>query len=616
MTVRRFTRFAIVATVFLTTYLLLSQTDFVYIYQGQEWRAWKYTPSSFDWRKRPQTHPVDESTITRLPEGSPRQLPRIQHQFTKDELTKSHNETQRARREAVRNVAKRSWRAYRDYAWGRDEVAPQTLVGHDTFAGWGATLVDSLDTLWIMGMKKDFEDAVRHVAAIDWNNATSWGCSLFETNIRYLGGLLSAYDLSQESVLLDKAIELGDMLHAAFDTPNHMPANSFHFQTAKEGKLVASGHESSAAVGTLSLEFTRLSQLTGDSKYYHAIDGIKKELERTQDTTSLPGMWPIFVDLQNNFFTPGTSFSLGASADSAYEYLSKMHALLGGLDPAYEKMHTKAMATAAKHLLFRPMLPDPAPDVLFPGTVLSNGRITELSPEIQHLGCFAGGMFALGGRLFADESHVAIGDRLARGCAWAYSAFPTGVMPESAELIPCHQPTSNAKDDDEKTQPQDNLAPCAWNETRWVAATGERASTQQLPRGFAALGSAQYLLRPEAIESVFVLYRVTGSADLLEAAWQMFGAIRAATQTRLAHSAIGDVRATGETAKLDSMESFWIAETLKYFYLIFSEPELISLDDYVFNTEAHPFRLPKPKGEGLEQGEKGWWSWMNGMGYK
>jgi mannosyl-oligosaccharide alpha-1,2-mannosidase len=558
-----------VAAVFLITYLVLSQTDLVYIYQGEDWQAWKYIPSTFDWRNRLQAHPVEEATMVRLPEGEPRQLPRIQHEFSKKGLSMSHNETQKARREAVKNVAKRSWRAYRDYAWGRDEVAPQTLVGQDTFAGWGATLVDSLDTLWIMGMKKDFGDAVRHVAAIDWNNATSWHCSLFETNIRYLGGLLSAYDLSQEKVLLDKAIELGDMLHAAFDTPNHMPANSFHFQTAKEGKLVASKHESSAAVGSLSLEFTRLSQLTGDSKYYHAVDGIKKELERTQDTTSLPGMWPVFLDLQNNIFNAGTSFSLGASADSAYEYLSKMHVLLGGLDPTYEKMHTKAMATAAKHLLFRPMVPDDAPDVLFPGTVLSNGRIVELAPEIQHLGCFAGGMFALGGRLFDDESHVAIGDRLARGCAWAYSAFPTGVMPESARLIPC-QPTTdddnknNNKNDNknDKTNPnpkkeKDNLAPCPWSETRWTSATGPRAETQQLPRGFASLGDTQYLLRPEAIESVFVLYRITGQPDLLDVAWQMFGSIRAATQTRLAHSAISDVRAVdggGEAGKLDSME--------------------------------------------------------------
>ena len=40
------------------------------------------------------------------------------------------------------------------------------------------------------------------------------------------------------------------------------------------------------------------------------------------------------------------------------------------------------------------------------------------------------------------------------------------------------------------------------------------------------------------------------------------------------------------------MESFWLAETLKYFYLLYSEPSLISLDEWVLNTEAHPFRRP------------------------
>ena len=43
------------------------------------------------------------------------------------------------------------------------------------------------------------------------------------------------------------------------------------------------------------------------------------------------------------------------------------------------------------------------------------------------------------------------------------------------------------------------------------------------------------------------------------------------------------------------MESFWMGETLKYFYLIFSDPSLISLDDFVFNTEAHPFVAPPAK---------------------
>lgn len=79
------------------------------------------------------------------------------------------------------------------------------------------------------------------------------------------------------------------------------------------------------------------------------------------------------------------------------------------------------------------------------------------------------------------------------------------------------------------------------------------------------------------------------------------------TQTPLANSAITNVTVAGEAEKEDSMEvsdasfhwyndtnsfeqSFWMAETLKYFYLIFSSPDTISLDDYVFSTEAHPFQ--------------------------
>lgn len=74
----------------------------------------------------------------------------------------------------------------------------------------------------------------------------------------------------------------------------------------------------------------------------------------------------------------------------------------------------------------------------------------------------------------------------------------------------------------------------------------------------------------------------------------MFTSITNATQTAIAHSAIADVTLPVEHAsqKLDQCESFWMAETLKYFYLIFSEPEVCSLDRWVFNTEAHPLRRP------------------------
>ena len=95
--------------------------------------------------------------------------------------------------------------------------------------------------------------------------------------------------------------------------------------------------------------------------------------------------------------------------------------------------------------------------------------------------------------------------------------------------------------------------------------------------------------RPEAIESIFILYRITGDQSLPERAWKMFTAIVEHTTTDIAHAGLSDCTAPTPT-KTDRMESFWLAETLKYFYLIFSEPDVVSLDEYVFNTEAHPFR--------------------------
>jgi mannosyl-oligosaccharide alpha-1,2-mannosidase len=88
------------------------------------------------------------------------------------------------------------------------------------------------------------------------------------------------------------------------------------------------------------------------------------------------------------------------------------------------------------------------------------------------------------------------------------------------------------------------------------------------------------LARPEAIESVFILYRITGDIKYQDIAWTMFQSIRKHTKTKISFAAIADVT-VDKPPKIDSSESFWMAETLKYFYLIFSEPDLINLDDYV-----------------------------------
>ena len=89
-----------------------------------------------------------------------------------------------------------------------------------------------------------------------------------------------------------------------------------------------------------------------------------------------------------------------------------------------------------------------------------------------------------------------------------------------------------------------------------------------------------YPSRPEAIESLFVMYRITGDKTLQDSAWRMFKNIDKATRTKFGHSSINDVR-HAKPKHEDKMESFWLAETLKYLYLIFSEPDHISPDDYV-----------------------------------
>ena len=106
-----------------------------------------------------------------------------------------------------------------------DEVGPISGGYTDHFGGWGATLVDALDSLQLMQLDKEFATAVAALKKIDFTNANVEILNVFETTIRFLGGLLSAYDMSnaKHPTLLEKAVELGDMLYAAFDTPNRMP---------------------------------------------------------------------------------------------------------------------------------------------------------------------------------------------------------------------------------------------------------------------------------------------------------------------------------------------------------------------------------------------------------
>ncbi|KAI0809933.1 glycoside hydrolase [Xylaria sp. FL0064] len=531
-----------------------------------------YVRDHYDWSQQKQFYPVSE--YTPLPTGPPLSLPAVQYAFKVDKSPEgvAREAVLASRRSEVKEAFVKSWTSYKNVGFGYDELLPMSGGGYDEpgFGGWGATLIDSLSTLWIMDLQEEFYEAVAAAVTIDYSKTKDTSCNYFETTIRHLGGLLSAYDLSLETALLEKAIELGDMLYMAYDTPNRMPSFWLDFEDAKTGQQVAETREPSAAAASSSLEFTRLTQLTGDNKYYDAINKVTQVLDDWQNRTNLPGMWPTYFDLQRIELDSDSSFTLGASADSLYEYLPKAFAILGGLEPVYEKLYRGAMDTVIKNILFRPKLPDQA-DILFSGNVWVSGQGPSLNAQSQHLGCFVGGMFGLGGKLFQIPEHVEIGEKITKGCVWAYDALPAGIMPEVFSLIKC-----------------ESLEPCEWNQEEW-----EVVGNTNLKEGIRSVQDPRYILRPEAIESVFLMYRMTGDSEYQEMAWRMFQSIRNATETDLAFSAIQSVKVT-ETVKTDSMESFWLAETLRYFYLIFSSPDLINLDEYVLNTEAHPLRRPIP----------------------
>lgn len=333
------------------------------------------------WKSFSQHFPVPTESMAALPTGKPKSIPKIQHEFKAESA--EDEKKREARLAKVKASISKSWNSYRKNAWMHDELRPISGKFRDPFCGWAATLVDSLDTLWIAGLKDEFDDAVKNgVANIDFTFSEKDDIPVFETTIRYLGGLLSAFDVSgghkgDYPVLLDKAVELAEVLYGVFDTPNRMPVLYYRWQP----KSVSQPHKAStvgvAELATLSMEFTRLAQLTKENKYYDAIDRITNALVKFQKEgqAAIPGLFPEQIDasgcdataahMRNRMnkkshqgddvecvdkgLRPGSSwsqsFSMGGSQDSAYEYFPKASFNL-------DRGHTQLLLTMCRNTYF------------------------------------------------------------------------------------------------------------------------------------------------------------------------------------------------------------------------------------------------------------------------
>ncbi len=307
---------------------------------------------------------------------------------------------------------------------------------------------------------------------------------------------------------------------------------------------------------------------------------------------------------------PTTVAARARAGSDEDRYFPKQYLMLGGLLEQPRKIYEGFIEVAKKHMFRRALNADNIP-LIISGDIRVTGRDSSLTITTtargQHLTCFVGGMVGIGARIFNRYEDLDIAIQLTDACVWSYNITASGIGPEIFSFVPC------GKIEDSQTGEK-----CAFSTEKWHTAMrqywrptnsrvqeteADRAAAEEhvlglikgrrLPPGIVDIQEPKYILRPEAIESVFILYRITGDPAWMEKAWEMFLHVEKHTRTRIAAASLSDVTRSDPT-QVDSMESFWFAETLKYYYLIFATWDTVSLDEWVLNTEAHPLKRPTP----------------------
>ncbi|CAB1319566.1 unnamed protein product [Coregonus sp. 'balchen'] len=360
--------------------------------------------------------------------------------------------------------------------------------------------------------------------------------NLFESTIRILGGLLSTYHLTGDTLFLDKAKDIGTRLMPAFNTPSKIPYSDVNIGKGTAHPPRWTSDSTVAEVTSIQLEFRELSRLTQDTRYQKV-----HKLEGKQD-----GLVPMFINTNSGQFTHLGVFTLGARADSYYEYLLKQWIQGGKKETELLEDYLQALEGVKKNLLKKS-----SPNRLTFVGELSHGQF---SPKMDHLVCFLPGTLALGAHHGLPADHMELAKQLMETCYQMYAQMETGLSPE---IVHFNMHEGSIRDVDVKLADRHNL------------------------------------LRPETVESLFYLYRFTKDRKYRDWGWEILQNFNKYTKVSTGgYTSINNVRDPEYPSPRDKMESFFLGETLKYFYLLFSDdPELVSLEKYVFNTEAHPLPI-------------------------
>lgn len=450
----------------------------------------------------------------------------------------------REKRNKIKEMMKHAWDNYVQYAWGQNELRPLSKRGHSAGifgkTAMGATIVDGLNTLYIMELMDDYQkgrDWIAENLNLDQGNSE---ISVFETNIRFIGGLLSCYAMTGDVMYKEKADHVAQKLLPAFNTATGIPHAIVNLKSGASKNYAWASSSSSilAEFGTLHLEFVYLSDVTGNPVYKEKVMHIRDYLSKMEKPQ---GLFP-------NYLNPKTGrwgqhhMSMGALGDSFYEYLLKAWIQSGGEDSQALQMFTesaeavndKLVQTSKSGLIY-----------------LADLKYDRIEHKMDHLACFAGGLFAIGSEYMPGDRKnyfLQLGKDITNTCHESYDRTATKLGPESF---------------------------------RFSESIEARALKQN---------EKYYIQRPEVIESYFVLWRVTKDPKYRQWGWEAAQAIEKYCRVDGGYTGLKNVYSV-DSAKDDVQQSFFLAETLKYLYLLFSEDDLIPLDYWVLNTEAHPLPI-------------------------
>ncbi|PRP77676.1 hypothetical protein PROFUN_00537 [Planoprotostelium fungivorum] len=421
-------------------------------------------------------------------------------------------------RDRVAKMFYHSYNGYMNNAFPMDELASVSCTGKNTWSNNALTLIDSLDTLLVMNNRTEFARAVTWVGD-NLHFDLDLNVSVFETNIRMLGGLLSAHSLildlgihvpNYNNQLLTLSQDLGNRLIKAFDTPTGIPYGTINLRHGvPPGEIDVT---CTASTGTFALEFGLLSLMTGDPRYAYVA---KKAVYAVWERKSGINLLGNHINISSGEWLYKES-GIGSAMDSFFEYLLKAAIMFN--DDDYFKIFLQSYVSIEKYQRI--------------GSVYIDVNMDDGTPVMINFNNL---------QMFWPVLHGDIDAAAAVGRSmymiWSQQGFP----PERMNLL----------------------------------------------NGRALERFKGYPLRPELIESLYYLSR----AQPYTTQWHDFGVkifhdLHDRCRTSCGFAGIKDVETM---EKDDRMESFFLAETLKYLYLLFDSSGSHWSDraSYLFNTEGH-----------------------------